>query len=131
MHVLIWFCIGEMRLSWNILIFHQFHALIYTSGWPNNRQNDWNQQYLCCLWTYQKNGKFPLIKAMSYYSLICFFLALYAATFLPKELHDFIVINICVKELSYQYLLSYLPITIFHNRCLSGPYLGKYRRDWN
>ena len=28
-------------------------------------------------------------------------------------------------------MLSYLPITIFHNCCLSGPYLGKYKRNWN
>jgi len=27
----------------------------------------------------------------------------------------------------------FLPFTIysFHNECLSGPYLGKYKRDWN
>jgi len=29
------------------------------------------------------------------------------------------------------YLHSYLPLTFFHNGCLSGPYLGKYKRDWN
>ena len=27
--------------------------------------------------------------------------------------------------------MIYLPLTIFHNCCLSGPYLGKYKRDWN
>jgi len=29
------------------------------------------------------------------------------------------------------YILGYLPWTSFHNGCLSGPYLGKYKRDWN
>ena len=30
------------------------------------------------------------------------------------------------------YLQSYLPLTIcFNNWCLSGPYLGKYKGDWN
>ena len=31
----------------------------------------------------------------------------------------------------YIYWVIYLPITIFHNCCLSGPYLGKYKRDCN
>jgi len=29
------------------------------------------------------------------------------------------------------YLQCYLPITIFFNGYLYGPYLGKYERDWN
>ena len=29
----------------------------------------------------------------------------------------------------HTYLLSDLPLTIFHNCCLSWPYLGKYKRD--
>jgi len=29
------------------------------------------------------------------------------------------------------HLLSSLPLTIFHNGCMSGPYLGKYQRDRN
>jgi len=29
------------------------------------------------------------------------------------------------------YLQSYLPLTIFHSGCLSGPYLGKYKRYGN
>ena len=37
------------------------------------------------------------------------------------------IIILCI----FYYLLSYLPITIFHKCCLSGPYLERYKRDWN
>ena len=46
----------------------------------------------------------------------------------PKGKH---IVPLCPFVRYLVYLLSYLPLTIFHNGCLSGPYLWKYKGDCN
>jgi len=90
------------------------------------------------------NSKFKIFHLVCSITQIIFIVRGY--NILPKFVNQLIASSIQVIQIDSRHLLSYyMPISLVyyytgvfcdmdnlvHNCCLSGPYLGKYKRDWN